>query len=82
MKKTKAKRRKKYGNEDLKLIGLIEKGKVSLDEKPDASWLTFGAEFTGLKEEQFKWAFDRSMKCRKCKELGALDLWHSMRLRL
>ena len=47
---------------------------MRLDEKPDIAWLTFGAEFPGFKEGQFKRAFDRSMKSLKCEELGACNL--------
>ena len=53
-------------------INLFDRrGAASLDEKPDTAWLTFGAEFLGLKEDQFKRAFDRSAKALKCEELGA-----------
>ena len=51
MKIGKQKRWMKDGKEDHKLIGLIEGGAISLDEKPDIAWLTFGAEFPGFKED-------------------------------
>ena len=58
----------KDGKEDLKLIGLIKGGAASSEEKLDTAQLTFGAEFLGLKKEQFKQAFDRSAKGLKRKE--------------
>ena len=63
----------KDGKEGHDLRGLIEGSAISFDEKPDASWLTFGAEFLGFKEEQFKRAFDRDMKACLSKDLGARD---------
>ena len=45
MKTEKQKRWMKDGKEDHKLIGLIEGGAISLDEKPDIAWLRFGADF-------------------------------------
>ena len=43
MKTAKSKRWMTDVKEDQKLRGLIEGGAVSLDEKPDVAWLTFGA---------------------------------------
>ena len=51
---------------------------MSLDEKLDTAWLTFGAEFPGFKEDHFKKAFDRNVKVLKCEELGMHNLWHAM----
>ena len=70
MKTVKAKRWMKDGKEDRKLKGLIEGGAMSFDEKPDAAWLTFGAEFPGFKEEQFKRAFDCNVKSIRSKDSG------------
>ena len=74
MKSPKSKRWMKDGKEDQKLKGLIEGGAMSLDEKPDIAWLTFGAEFAGFKEEQFKRAFDRNVKSIRSKESGTCDV--------
>ena len=73
MKTAKAKRWMKDGKEDHELKGLIEGGAMSFDEKPDAAWLTFGAEFPGFKEEQFKRALDRDVKSIRPKDSGARD---------
>ena len=74
MKTAKSKRWMTDGKEDQKLRGLIEGGAISADEKPDIAWLTFGAEFPGFKEEQFKRAFDRNMKAIRSKDSGACDV--------
>ena len=50
------------------------RGDMSLDEKLDMTWFALRAEFSGLKKEQFKCAFDRSIEGLKCKELGTCDL--------
>ena len=71
----------KDDKEDLKLTGMIEGGAMSFDEKPDIAWLTFGAEFTGLKEAQFKRAFDHSIKRVKSKESGTRSAWHAIFLK-
>ena len=77
MKAAKLKRWMKDGKEDHKLRGLIEGGAVSVDEKPDAAWLTFGAEFPGFKEEQFKRAFDRNAKSCLSKDSGTRNIQHA-----
>ena len=82
MKVEKAKRWTKDGKEDHKSLGLVEGGSVSLDEKLEVPWLTFGAEFPGLKEDQFKWAFDHNTKVLKCEELGTRNLRHVARFRI
>ena len=76
----------KDGKDHLKLTGLIKGGTASFDEKPGATWLNFGAEFPGFKEEKLKRAFDRNVKRAESKELGArgdqhvtlLKFWHAL----
>ena len=57
-------------------------GAASLGEKLDMEWLTFGAEFPALKEDQFKRDFDHIMKDFKHKVLGTRSLWNEARFRL
>ena len=81
MKTSKAKRWTKDSKEEIKLTSLIKWRVARLGKKLGMSWLAIGAEFPRIKEEQFKRAFDRSMKILECEELCTLHLRHTMFLR-